>query len=245
MDTAVAVVPAKAQQAQLPWRLQRVYQKIGNVAVVRVHGVIDKKISAMDLDCYGGCDLADVDDALSMAENDPDVDTVVLDMHSPGGSVTGTPETAARIASMRKSMEIHSYCSTLCCSAAMWIASQADHVAVARSAIMGSIGVYIALLDETKALEMEGLKVELIKAGRLKAMGASFKELTDEERELLQASVDRTWVEFKKGVTAVRKVDEETMQGQWFDGAEAKKRGLADQVTADSLDEYVSGLLLR
>lgn len=224
-------------------RVEAVYKKFRNVAVVKVHGIIDKMLTQFEMDCYGGCDLADVDKALALAANDPSINTVVLDIHSPGGSVTGTPETAARIAEMRKRKEIHAYTSTLCCSAAYYIASQADQISAAPSAIVGSIGVYMALLDQTRQLEMEGLKVELIKAGRLKAMGASFKTLTDEERAILQKSVDGIHADFKAAVTTLRKVDNETMQGQWFDGSEGQKLGLVNDLTNANIDEYVSQLI--
>jgi signal peptide peptidase SppA len=233
----------QATQKQL--RLDKVLKVYGNVAVVRVNGVIDKKLTQFEMDCYGGCDLEDVDAALAMAAANPKVSDVVLDFHSPGGSVTGTPETAARVAEMRKTKEMHAFVSTMCCSAAYYIASQADVIAAAPSAIVGSIGVYMAILDQTRKLEDEGLKVELIKAGRLKAMGASFKALTDEERDILQAEVDSIWSQFKAACTTLRPVSEADMQGQWFNGAQGKERKMVDAVTNASLDEYVAGLLLR
>lgn len=226
-------------------RIENVYQKFGRLAVVKIHGAIDKVLTQFEMDCYGGCDLADVDTALALAEADPQIDTVLLDIHSPGGSVTGTPETAARIARMREKKEIHAFTSTLCCSAAYYIASQADVIAAAPSATVGSIGVYLAIIDQTRALEMEGIKVELIKAGRLKAMGASFKPVTDEERKILQAGVDRIHADFRKAVTTLRKVGNEDMEGQWFDGTEAHSKKLVDVLTSESIDEYASRLVSR
>ncbi|WP_172682970.1 S49 family peptidase [Verrucomicrobium spinosum] len=79
-----------------------------------------------------------------------------------------------------------------------WLASQADVIAAAPSSCIGSIGVYMALLDETRALEMEGYTVNLIKAGKHKAMGASFQKLTDEERAIFQGQVDSIYADFKK-----------------------------------------------
>lgn len=225
-------------------RIEGIYTKLGNVAVVKIHGAIDKVLTQFEMDCYGGCDLADVDRALSLAGSDPKIDTIILDIHSPGGSVTGTPETAARVARLRETKEVHAYTATMCCSAAYYIASQADRIVSAPSACVGSIGVYMAIIDQTRQLENEGIAVELIKAGRLKAMGASFKKLTDEERDLLQASVDKIHKEFKAAVTTLRKVKDEDMQGQWFDGTEAHTKGLVDEITELSIDEYAASLLL-
>lgn len=224
-------------------RIEDVYKKFRNVAVVKIHGVIDKMVTRFEMQCYGGCDLADVDKALALAANDPQINTIVLDIHSPGGSVTGTPETAARIAEIAKTKEVHAYTSTQICSAAYYIASQADYIAAAPSAIIGSIGVYMAVIDRTRELEMDGIKVELIKSGRLKAMGASFKSLTDEEREYLQKQCDAIYTDFKAACLTHRVIDDSVMQGQCFRGEECVANGLINATTADNIDEYVARLI--
>lgn len=239
---AEALPPERPPAGEKARRLARVYERQGSVGIVRIYGAIDKCLSEVEIECWGGCDLADVDRALAQAEADPSIDTVMLEINSPGGSVTGVPETAARIARIRQTKEVHSYTETMACSAAYYLASQADHFTCTPSSIVGSIGVYIALLDESRALELSGLKVNLIKAGKFKAMGASFKELTDEERVMLQTSVDRSWAEFKKATTTLRPVKEADMQGQWFDGSEALARRLVDETTIASADEWAHEL---
>lgn len=230
--------PRRSQADERSRRIQRVYEKRGRLGIVRIFGAIDKSLSELEMECFGGCDLADVDRALAQAAADRTVDTVLLEINSPGGSVTGTPETAIRIAELRKTKEVHAYTETMAASAAYWLASQADHITATPSSTVGSIGVYIALTDESRALEMQGITVNLIKAGALKATGSWFKALEPEEREFLQAGVDRTWADFKKACTSLRRIDEATMQGQWFDGTEAKARGLVDQLTNMNADEY-------
>lgn len=234
-----SVMEAKAPDP----RTADIYGTFQNVAIIRIDGVIDKRMSALEAECFGGCDLDVVDEALAQVTNDRAVTHVVLDIHSPGGGVTGTPETAARIARLAKVKEVHAFVNCQACSAAYWLASQADLIAAAPSATVGSIGVYMALLDESRALEMEGYSVNLIKAGKHKAMGASFQKLTDEERAIFQGQVDSIYADFKKAVTASRRIADSTMQGQSFDGKTALKLGLVDVLTSDSLEEYASRLL--
>ena len=226
------------------WRVESIYQTFGNVGVVSITGVIDKHMSDFDMSCYGGCDLADVDRALSIAANDSKIERVALYVNSPGGSCIGVPETAARVAALTKEKEVHTFVDGVCASAAIYIGSQADKITAAPSAMLGSIGVYLAVLDESRALEMEGYKVELIKAGKFKAMGASFKPLSDEERAMLQAEVDEIYREFTGAVRARRgNIADETMQGQTFRGTKAKQVGLVDELFTGNLDEFVAGLL--
>lgn len=225
-------------------RVDRVYRRFGNVAVIQIHGVIDKVISQFEMDCYGGCDLADIDQALSLAAGDPRVDTVVLDIDSPGGSVIGVQDTATRIAALREIKEVHAFIPAMACSAGYYLASQADVIASASSAIIGSIGVYCAILDASEYYAEMGAKMQFIKAGQYKTMGTEWRPLTDEERAILQEGVDRNYAAFKTAVTALRDVDDTTMQGQWWPGNEAQALGLVDELTGATLDEYVSALLL-
>lgn len=235
------------------WRVANIYQRFGNVAVITLSGVIDKHISAFEMECYGGCDIADFDKALIEAAADPRVETVVLNINSPGGSVSGVPESAARVAALTQTKEVHAYVDVMACSAAYYIASQADVIAAAPSAILGSIGVYLTVLDATRAAEMEGMKVELISAGKYKAMGSPFKPLTEEERGMLQSSVTRLHADFRSAVRNGRRaptergghqtVSDATMEGQWFDGSQALEARLCDSLTGQSLDEYVAALL--
>ena len=232
----------QATQQQL--RIESIYSVYGSVAVIRIQGVIDKMISQMDIDCYGGVDLADVDQALSLAAADPRITRVVLVIDSPGGSVIGLADTAARIAELRQTKEIHAFIPAMACSAGYYLASQADIIAAAQSAIVGSIGVYCAVLDASEYYAELGAKMQFIKAGQFKTMGTEWRPLSPEETAILQAGVDANYAEFKAACTALRKIDDSTMQGQWFPASQGAELNLVDVVTGATLDEYVIELLL-
>lgn len=226
-------------------RLENIYQVYGSVAVIQIHGVIDKIISQFEMDCYGGCDLADIDQALSLAANDPRIERIVLDIHSPGGSVIGVADTAARIAALRATKEVHAYIPGLCCSAGYYLASQADQISAAQSAIVGSIGVYCAILDASEYYAELGAKMQFIKAGQFKTMGTEWRPLTAEETAFLQTRVDANYAAFKTACTDLRTIADSTMQGQSFYASEALDLNLVDELTGATLDEYVSALLLQ
>jgi signal peptide peptidase SppA len=239
-------IPASQRTAEesKAWRMKRTLERRGNLAIVHICGAIDKHISELEMECFGGCDLADVDDALASIAADPTIGQVLLHMDTPGGSVTGVPETAQRVFNLRATKEVHAFTEGMCCSAGEYIASQADHRVSTHSSTNGSIGVYMAILDRSRQLEAQGVKVELIRGGALKAIGASFKSMTEEERAFLQASVDRTHANFKAAIRRLRpNVSDDSMQGQWFDGDEAKERGIVDEVTNDTLNEYAARLM--
>lgn len=241
---ALAPQAAAAEGEKMHWRVASIYQSFGSVDVLQISGTIDKHISDSDMACYGGLDLNDVDSALTRASMSP-AERVVIAFNSPGGSSMGVPETAQRIAKLRQTKEVHSFVDGYCCSGAQWLAAQADKTVMTPSSWVGSIGVYMAVLDATRALELEGYRVELIKAGKWKAMGAPFKSLTDDERGLLQMQVDDLFSEFRAAVRTGRgrKIADSTMEGQVILAKDAVDLGLVDEVTTSNLDEYVATLL--
>jgi len=106
---------------------------------------------------------------------DPEVGAIVLDIDSPGGQVGGVPELAAEIFEARVSTgsangkRIVAVANQLAASAAYWIASAADELVVVPSGEVGSIGVFAMHQDISGYLEKEGVKVDLIHAGKYKA----------------------------------------------------------------------------
>lgn len=238
------VAPQAMSEGERKWRQGRVFERVGSVGIISIDGVIDKRVSAFDLDCYGGVDLADVDQALSQAASDPSIKKAMLYVNSPGGSVTGTPETAARVAALAKVKKVHAFVDVMACSAGYYIASQASKIIASPSAVIGSIGVYMAVIDATRAMELEGIAVQMISSGKFKGMGAPWKPLSDEERNMLQAQCDSIYAAFKGAVTSTRpKVKDSTMQGQWFDGEQADDLHLVDELTLDTPDERVAKML--
>ena len=125
------------------------------------------------------------------------------------------------------------------CSGAYWLASQCRSIIATPSADIGSIGVYCALVDESRALEMEGIKVNAVSAGGFKLAGAPFKPLTDDERAMFQAGVDKIYSRFTSAVTTKRAVDIQAVQAKVLDGEEAVAAHLADGLVND-LDQFLS-----
>jgi ClpP class serine protease len=228
-------------------RVKAITERYGSVGVIHVDGVIDKRISDFELDCYGGCDLDDVSAAVSDMGSDAKIRTVIFDFNTPGGSSAGVEDTAAKIRWLGEYKSRGGAGKTtvarvemLCASAGMWLASPCNVISAALGSQLGSVGVYLALLDQTGWLEQRGLKVNLIRAGKYKAASSPMKSLSDDERALFQKSVDDLWAEFKGAVRQGRgDIDEAHLQGQLFDAKEALKVGFCDELVAGSLDEFV------
>ena len=236
------VVASKIQDGEPeplePNEPEPVIPKAPAVAVIPVFGILGKHLSLFESVC-GGYDVDTLASELKAARDNPEVSSIVIWFNSPGGTVTGIPETAALVAQVDAVKPVFAFTDSQCCSGAYWLASQCRSIIATESADLGSIGVYLALLDETKALEIEGLKVNAIYKGDFKLAGASFKPLTDDEKAMFQEGVDRIYSKFTGAVTSKRTIDAKLLQGQVFDGEQAVTNGFADGLVNDA-DEMLA-----
>lgn len=195
------------------------------VAQIPIAGVI---VGGRRLPIRGTVHSGQVISEILEAEENPAVRRIEFLIDSPGGMVTGTPELADAIfnASKPTAAIVQGQAS----SAGYWIASAADTIIATRSASVGSIGVFMAIADVTKLYENLGVKMEIIKSGDLKAAGIPGTSLSDDQRENLRKSVEKTHAEFISHVRTMRGQDvpDEAFRGQSFHADEALKLGLID-----------------
>jgi ClpP class serine protease len=170
------------------------------------------------------------------------VKRVLFDFDSPGGSISGLPETAQIIAQLGKEKDTFGFTEGQCQSAAYWLMSQCNHLYATESSFAGSVGIYLAVYDRTQAMENEGVKLTLIKAGKHKGAGIPGNPLSPDEIAMLQKQVDMIYASFTSAITAKRpKVTSETMQGQSFYGTQILQAKLIDAM-ATGLGQLVAAL---
>lgn len=210
------------------------------IAIIHIHGAVGKLLTDFER-MLGMTDYDDIAEQVADADANPNINSILLHIDSPGGTIVGLPELAAKLRNVSKPLV--AYTEGTAASAAYWIASQADSVLLSESAEVGSVGVYVALLDQTEYLRNMGLKVNAVSAGDNKLDYADFKPLSEEARERLQANVDKWHTRFKQEINNKRNVPEASMTGQTYEGLEAVEAGLADGVVNDLAD--VIGLMVN
>lgn len=216
----------------------------GGVAVVPIRGVIAHRADAMD-ESSGGTSTERISAMLRQVMADSSIGTVILDVDSPGGTVPGVQELAGEIFEMkgRGTKRIVAVANSLMASAAYWLASQADEIVSIPSGTIGSIGVFSAHSDISKALEKEGVKVTLISAGKYKVEGNPFEPLSEEGLAVRQASVDAAYALFVKDVARGRGVSVSDVRNGFGEGRalpakDAKAAGLIDRIA--SMEDVLS-----
>jgi signal peptide peptidase SppA len=210
---------------------QSIMSVADGVATINITGPLLPTTDEFDRVMLGATSLDEVRSTVESAAADPAVTSIVLNIDSPGGTVRGTPEAADAIYEASKVKPVRAHTSGTMASAAYWLGSQATSVSMTRSASVGSIGVMVPHIDQSKRAEMLGVKVELFTTGKFKAAGFPGTSLTESQRELIQERIDQVFGEFKSAVTRQgRKIPAEAMQGQSFYGPQAESLGLATVV---------------
>jgi len=215
---------------------------IPKIAVIEVCGPIGKELGLLEKLIFGGCDLNDINEQIEQCVQDTNIDKVVFLFSSPGGVSTGCLETAAKIKELGQVKETVAYTDTVCASAAYWLASQCNTVVCSDSANVGSVNAYCLLLDESVALANAGLKVtEIVGSnGKFKTAGASYKPLTDEEKQMFQDDINKLESQFINSVIEARpQINKEDCNGMCYDGETALAKGLVD-VICPTKDDFLT-----
>lgn len=219
------------------------------VVVLPVHGVIGHRAHLVADSSSGvGASAEILATQLRAARVDPQVGAAVLDLDTPGGSVSGIAEAAAEVAQFAAVKPIVAVANSMAASAGYWLASQATEIVVTPSGEVGSIGVVAAHDNISAALEQRGIKRELLFAGKYKVEGNMLGPLTDEARGFLQGRIDQYYDAFTRAVAAGRRdsltaVREGYGQGRMLGADEAVKAKLADRV--GTLEQVLDDLTRR
>lgn len=221
---------------------------VGPVAVIPVYGPLGSRLSMLDLVC-GGCDYGHVREMIHIAAHDQRITSVVFDIDSPGGSHAGVAETAQAIADLTAEKPTYAFAGGDMASAAYWLGARCMEVLAAPSAVVGSIGTVMAIVDDSRRWEAEGLKLELFASSEFKAAGHDGTSLTDAQRDYFRERLGQADAAFKTAARSARPgLTADAMSGKWFwasatQGPSGLTEGLIDGV-APSLDDLLQAVLL-
>ncbi len=177
------------------------------IAVLPLYGVVTQRGNMVDdISGPGSTSTQKFTSALRQVLADDTVGQILIDIDSPGGSVYGVAELAAEIVKARAQKPVVAVANSLAASAAYWIGCSAGEFYVTPGGEVGSIGVWQAHFDYSKALEEEGVKPTLISAGKFKVEGNPYVPLDPEAQAFMQSRVDDYYDAFVKAVAKGRGV---------------------------------------
>jgi capsid assembly protease len=207
--------------------------KDNKVAVIPIEGVLTS-----DGPSWYGSNYQTIADAAEKAAADSSVKRIVLSVNSPGGEVTGLPETAAVIGQAAKIKPVSAIVEGRSASAAYWLTSQARDITLTPSGEVGSVGVRMMHFDISKMLDEAGVKVTELYSGNHKTEWSPYKPLSDETIAHEQGRLTEMHQEFLDAVSGGRpKASAEIKagrfgEGRMLSGKDALAHGLVDNLQA-------------
>ncbi|MDO4594072.1 MAG: signal peptide peptidase SppA [Tissierellia bacterium] len=205
------------------------------ILVVDVDGVITDqstnsyfKASGFDYDFFM--------EQLDKAKEDNTIKAVILKVNSPGGGVYASEQMKDKILKLKEEtqMPIYTVMGSMAASGGYYISAPTDRIYASNETFTGSIGVIMSSLNLKGLYDKYGIKQENITSGKFKDIGSTGKEMSKEDREILQSLVDNAYERFVKVVADGRSMSESEVKkiadGRIYDGAQAKENGLVDEI---------------
>ncbi len=202
----------------------------GSVAVIPIQGQIGYSSSNM----LGGSVVNpdEIKEQIKTAEADKSVSAILLEINSPGGTPVASEEIMDEVKDCKK--PVVSWISDNGASGAYLAATGSDKIVASNSSMVGSIGVIMDLTNLSDLYQKLGIDRYAIKGGKYKDIGADYRDLTSEEKSMLQTMVDENYESFVANVAQNRKLSkkyvESIAEGQIYTGKQAKKLKLIDEI---------------
>lgn len=212
--------------------VQRTGGRSGATAVIPVYGAIMQRASQIN-PCDGGTSAQAISKALREANADDSIGSIVLDIDSPGGSVYGIAELAAEIRASAK--PVTAVANSLAASAAYWLGTAASEFFVTPGGEVGSIGVWMAHEDWSKALAEQGVDVTLISAGKYKVEGNPYGPLDEDARAFMQSRTDDYYSAFTRDVAKGRNVSVDQVRSSMGQGRVLGAKQALDEKMVDGV----------
>ena len=213
------------------------------IAVLPLYGMVTQRGNMVDdVSGPGSVSTQQFAASLRQALTDESVSQILIDIDSPGGSVYGVAELADEIISARAQKPVIAIANSLAASAAYWIGACASEFYVTPGGEVGSIGVWQAHQDYSKAMDEAGVKTTLISAGKFKVEGNTYTPLDEDAQAFMQSRVDDYYAAFTKAVAkgrgvSIAQVRDGMGQGRVLGAEAAIASNMVDGIA--SLDDVV------
>jgi len=200
------------------------------VALVKVEGVL---ITA-----------SQIVDEINEYADDSSIKAIIIRIDSPGGGVVPSQEIYNAVLNARKERKKKVVISmgSVAASGGYYIAAAADRIVANPGTLTGSIGVKMEFANVEKLLEKIGIKGMVVKAGEYKDIGSPYRDMSEQEKKLLQAVIDDVHVQFIEAVSKGRNLPEAEVRaiadGRILTGRQALQLKLVDQL--GDLDDSIA-----
>jgi protease-4 len=193
------------------------HEKVG---IVLIEGVISDSSGIVD----------QIDDFSS----DDGVRAVVLRIDSPGGGVAASQEIYQAVHQLRKKKTVVTSMGSVAASGGYLIATASERIVANPGTITGSISAVMHFADIQELMKKVGVRSSVVKSGKFKDIGSPVRDMTAEERQLIQGIVDDIYDQFVRTISENRKIPLDNIikiaDGRIFSGRQALQLKLLDEL---------------
>jgi protease-4 len=165
---------------------------------------------------------------------DDGIKAIILRIDSPGGGVGPAQEIHREILKIKSKKKVVTSMGSVTASGGYYIACASDRIVANPGTITGSIGVLMQFTNFEELLKKIGVKGVVVKSGEHKDVGSPFREMTPEEKRIMQEVLDNVHQQFIQAVAEGRKLDRSKVvqiaDGRILTGEQAKNLGLVDEM---------------
>lgn len=202
-----------------------------HVALLRWEGIIgDVEVGLLGL----GGSVEDFLKRLEEAQEAKGAKAIVLRLNTPGGSAAAAQEMYQGVLRARKVKPVVVSMGDVAASGGYYVASAATRIVANPATLTGSIGAIIVGYNLSELLRKLGVEPQTFKSGPHKDLLSFDRPLTEEEKRILQGTVDNVYQQFLRDVAQGRNMKVEQLQpladGRIYTGEQALRRGLVDQL---------------
>ncbi len=166
--------------------------------------------------------------------DDGKIKAVVLRIDSPGGGVVPSQEIYQAIRALKKKKKVVASMGSVAASGGYLIAVAADRIVANPGTITGSISTVMHYANVEELMKKVGVRSSVVKSGKFKDIGSPTREMTAEERSMIQAIVDDIYDQFVRTIAENRTLPLQRIfklaDGRIFSGRQAKDLGLVDEL---------------
>ena len=180
------------------------------------------------------------------------IEKVVLNVDSGGGEARTAFEMADQFKALavENNIPIYAYVDGLSASAAFLWSSIADEIVARPDSEIGSVGVVVQLVNNSKMLENKGITRKFITYGENKVPFDDSGEFTTRFIQSIQEKVNKTGIQFNKFIARNRNMQVEDViatQAEVYDAEDALAVGFIDKIMTKSefYDNYLPKLSNR
>ena len=184
------------------------------IAVIMMRGLISSSLPGN----VGDTMVDDMRLAFQQAREDDHVRAIVLEIDSPGGEVTASDAIYNWVVKTRTKKPVIVYMDSLAASGGYYVACGGQFLMANETTITGSIGVIIQTLNYEQLFNKVGLASVVFKSGKFKDMLNGARQVTPEEKELIQGFVMKTYDKFLGIVATERNLPADALRNSVADG---------------------------